>query len=264
MTLPAEPALELRNVSLSFKGVKALSDLSFRVERGEICALIGPNGAGKSSLLNILNGVYVPDSGVIAFEGERFERMQPLRAARLGIGRGFQNNALFSGMSVLDNVIAGLSRHSVVTLLEDALRLPRARAEESDFRARAREVLRTFELLPHADTVVGSLPYGVQKKVELARAVVGKPRLLLLDEPLAGMNAREKEEIAAVIGRLNRDLKLTTVLIEHDIGLVLRLAHHVVVLDYGRKLADGPPDTIRDNPDVIAAYVGKPHAEAAA
>lgn len=258
------PALEIRNVSLSFRGVKAISDLSFHVERREICALIGPNGAGKSSLLNILNGVYVPDNGEIVFEGEHFQRMEPLKAARRGIGRGFQNNALFSGMSVLDNVIAGLSRHSRVTLVEEAFRLPRARAQEDAFRKRAREVLRLFELDPHADTMVGTLPYGVQKKVELARAIVAEPSLLLLDEPLAGMNASEKEEIAEIIGRLNRDLKLTIVLIEHDIGIVLRLAHHVVVLDYGRKLADGIPDTIRENPDVIAAYLGSDHAALAA
>ncbi len=264
MSKDVPPALEIRSVSLSFKGVKAISDLTFQVERQEICALIGPNGAGKSSLLNILNGVYVPESGEIVFEGENFRRMHPLEAARRGIGRGFQNNALFSGMSVLDNVIAGLSRHSRATLIEEAFRLPRARGEERRFRERAHEVLRLFDLDRHASTIVGSLPYGVQKKVEIARAIAAKPRLLLLDEPLAGMNAAEKQEIAAVIARLNKELKLTIVLIEHDIGIVLKLAHHVVVLDYGRKLADGPPDTIRENPDVIAAYLGTEHAERAA
>lgn len=264
MTVSAGPALEVRNVSLSFKGVKAISDLSFQVERREICALIGPNGAGKSSLLNILNGVYTPDSGEIVFEGEHFRRMQPLEAARRGIGRGFQNNALFSGMSVLDNVIAGLSRHARVTLIEEALRLPRALRQERAFRERALDVLKLFDLEKHAEAIVGSLPYGVQKKVEIARAIVAKPRLLLLDEPLAGMNGAEKQEIAAVIARLNKELDLTVVLIEHDIGIVLKLAHHVVVLDYGRKLADGLPETIRDNPDVIAAYLGSERTEAAA
>lgn len=259
-----DTALEVKNISLSFKGVKAISDLSFKVERAEICALIGPNGAGKSSLLNILNGVYVPDSGEIIFEGQHFHRMQPLEAARRGIGRGFQNNALFSGMSVTDNVITGLSRRANVSLLEEALSLPRARAQEQRFRDRAYEVLGLFDLKRYADTVVGTLPYGVQKKVELARAIVAKPQLLLLDEPLAGMNADEKQEIAEIIANLNRDLKLTIVLIEHDIGIVLKLAHHVVVLDYGRKLADGAPETIRDNPDVIAAYLGHEHREIAA
>ncbi|MBN9220423.1 MAG: ABC transporter ATP-binding protein [Mesorhizobium sp.] len=264
MTTPTPPALEVKNVSLSFKGVKAIADLSFQVEAREICALIGPNGAGKSSLLNILNGVYVPDSGEIIFEGEHFRRMEPLEAARRGIGRGFQNNALFSGMSVVDNVITGLSRHSRLTLVEEMFRLPRARHEERRFRERAHEVLHLFGLDRHAATIVGTLPYGVQKKVELARAIVAEPRMVLLDEPLAGMNAAEKQEIAAVIARLNRELHLTIVLIEHDIGIVLELAHHVVVLDYGRKLADGPPETIRDNPDVIAAYLGTERAEIAA
>lgn len=259
-----DTALEVKNISLSFKGVKAISDLSFKVEREEICALIGPNGAGKSSLLNILNGVYVPDFGEIILEGQHFHRMQPLEAARRGIGRGFQNNALFSGMSVTDNVITGLSRRANVSLIEEALSLPRARAQEQSFRERAHEVLGLFDLKRYADTTVGTLPYGVQKKVELARAIVAKPQLLLLDEPLAGMNADEKQEIAEIIANLNRDLKLTIVLIEHDIGIVLKLAHHVVVLDYGRKLADGPPESIRDNPDVIAAYLGHDHREIAA
>ncbi|MCZ8544655.1 ABC transporter ATP-binding protein [Mesorhizobium qingshengii] len=264
MTTPSPPALEVRNISLAFKGVKAISDLSFEVAPREICALIGPNGAGKSSLLNILNGVYVPNSGEIIFEGEHFHRMQPLEAARRGIGRGFQNNALFSGMSVADNVIAGLSRHARATLLEEALLLPRARAETRRFRERAHEVLGLFNLEHHAETIVATLPYGVQKKVELARAIVAAPRLLLLDEPLAGMNAAEKQEIADIIATLNRELKLTIVLIEHDIGIVLKLAHHVVVLDYGRKLADGAPDGIRDNPEVIAAYLGGDKVEIAA
>jgi branched-chain amino acid transport system ATP-binding protein len=264
MTQAIEPALEVKKISLSFKGVKAISDLSFRVEKGEICALIGPNGAGKSSLLNILNGVYAPDSGEIALDGALMRNIHPLEAARRGIGRGFQNNALFSGMSVADNVIVGLSRHARVSLIEEALALPRARAQARTFRRKAQETLRLFDLERHADAIVGALPYGVQKKVELARAIVAGPTLLLLDEPLAGMNATEKQEIAEIIARLNRDLKLTIVLIEHDIGIVLKLAHHVVVLDYGRKLADGSPDAIRDNPDVIAAYIGAPHGEIAA
>ena len=256
-------ALEVRDISLSFKGVTAISGLSFRVGRGEICALIGPNGAGKSSLLNILNGVYVPDSGEIVFEGTRFDRMRPGDAARRGIARGFQNNALFPGMSVLDNVLTGLSRLSRVSLVEDALRLPRARIEAAAFRAEAESVLRLLDLERHAATRVGTLSYGIQKRVELARALVAGPRLLLLDEPLAGMNRTEKRELADLIARINRDLGVTVVLIEHDIGIVLRLADHVVVLDYGRKIADGPPDTIRDNPEVIAAYLGTGQGAAA-
>lgn len=259
----SDPALEIRNISLSFKGVRAISDLSFSVAQGEICALIGPNGAGKSSLLNIINGVYTPDSGEIVFEGRHFHRMRPGDAAHRGIARGFQNNALFRGMSVLDNVITGLSRHGRATVLEQALHLPRARSEARHFRQKALRILDLLDLGPHAETPVGNLSYGLQKRVEIGRALVGDPRLLLLDEPLAGMNRSEKQDIAALIARLNRELGLTTVLIEHDIGVVLQLAHHVVVLDYGRKLADGAPDTIRDNPDVIAAYLGTAEAEAA-
>lgn len=259
----SDNALEVRNISLSFRGVKAISDLSFEVARGGICALIGPNGAGKSSLLNILNGVYRPDSGEIVFEGESFHRMRPGDAARRGIARSFQNNALFARMTVADNVITGLSRLSRVTPLEEALRLPRARSEARRFRARAEEVLALLGLEHHADTVVGKLSYGTQKRVELARALVAEPRLLLLDEPLAGMNRTEKEEMAGIIAGLNRDLGLTIVLIEHDLGIVLRLARHVVALDYGRKIADGAPETIRENPDVIAAYIGVEHGAAA-
>lgn len=264
MSIEDIPAIAVSDVSLSFKGVKAISKLSFSVKRGEICALIGPNGAGKSSVLNILNGVYQPDEGEVAFDGERFHRVSPLDVARRGVGRGFQNNALFSGMSVLDNVIVGLSRLSQVTLLEDALRLPRARAQEAAFRAKALNVLALFDLQRHADAIVGGLPYGIQKKVEIARAIAADPKVLLLDEPLAGMNANEKQEIADVIARLNKELALTIVIIEHDIGIVLKLAQHVIVLDYGRKLADGGPDTIRNNPEVIAAYLGGALQEVAA
>jgi branched-chain amino acid transport system ATP-binding protein len=264
MTLSTEPVLQVKGISLSFRGVSAISQLSFDVARAEVCALIGPNGAGKSSLLNILNGVYAPDAGEIIFEGRRFHNIHPLGAARRGIGRGFQNNALFPGMSVIDNVIAGLSRHSHVTLVEEALALPRARAQARHFRERALDVLGLFHLQHQADTLVGTLPYGTQKKVEIARAVVSQPRLLLLDEPLAGMNTAEKSEVAAIIADLNRRLELTIVIIEHDIAAVLKIAHHVVVLDYGRKVAEGTPAEVRNNADVIAAYMGPFYREIAA
>lgn len=254
-----EPILEVSNISLSFKGVKAISDLSFAVSRGEICALIGPNGAGKSSLLNILNGVYRPDAGEVVFEGEHFRRVHPLEAAERGIGRTFQNNALFKKMSVIDNLLTGLSRFTRVSFLEQALGLPRARREATAFREHAENILDFLTLQPHRDIAVGQLSYGLQKRVELGRALIASPRLLLLDEPMAGMNADEKQEMSRFIADVNRELGTTVVLIEHDIGVVMELCSHVVVLDYGRKVGDGTPAEVRSNPEVIAAYLGTVH-----
>jgi branched-chain amino acid transport system ATP-binding protein len=251
--------LEVRDVSLSFRGVRALSELSFSVERGEICALIGPNGAGKSSLLNIVNGVYRASAGHLWFDGEAFDRPTPRAAAQRGIGRTFQNNALFHRMSVLDNVLTGLTRLGRSTFLEIAFRVGRHGAERRKFRRRAEEIIDFLEISRHRDAIVGGLPYGLQKRVELARALVASPKLLLLDEPMAGMNADEKVELSRFIADVNRSLGTTIVLIEHDIGVVMGLSHHVVVLDYGRKVGDGTPDEVRKNPDVIAAYLGVKH-----
>jgi branched-chain amino acid transport system ATP-binding protein len=255
----AAPILDVRGVSLSFKGVKAISDLSFSVVRGEICALIGPNGAGKSSLLNVLNGVYVPDSGEIVFNGEHFRQIEPLAAARRGIARTFQNNALFKKMSVLDNVLTGLARHTRTGFLAQALRLPGAQREEAELRERAEAILEFLELQPYRDLTVGNLAYGIQKRVELGRALVSAPTLLLLDEPLAGMNAQEKAEMSEFVFGINRHLGITVVLIEHDVGIVMNLSGHVVVLDYGRKIGDGTPAEVASNADVISAYLGTVH-----
>jgi branched-chain amino acid transport system ATP-binding protein len=254
-----EPLLDVRRVSLSFRGVKALSELSFAVARGEICALIGPNGAGKSSLLNIINGVYRASSGQIIFDGQPFERPTPMAAAQRGIGRTFQNNALFHRMSVIDNVLTGLTRLGRSNFLEIAFRVGRHAAERRSFRRRADEIIDFLEITRYRDAVVGGLPYGLQKRVEFARALVASPKLLLLDEPMAGMNADEKVELGRFISEVNRSLTTTIVLIEHDIGMVMGLSHHVVVLDYGKKVGDGSPEEVRRNPDVIAAYLGVKH-----
>lgn len=256
---PTAPLLELSGITLSFQAVKAISDIGFAVQPGEICALIGPNGAGKSSLLNVINGVYQPQQGSIRFDGVVRQRMNPHDAARRGIARTFQNIALFKGMSVLDNILTGRRLHRRSTWLEQALRLPRARHDDDVQREQAERVLAFLRIQPWRHTPVGTLPYGLQKRVELGRALAAQPRLLLLDEPMAGMNAQEKQEMSLFIRDINRELGTTVVLIEHDIGVVLGLSHHVVVLDYGRKIGDGSPEAVRNDPQVLRAYLGTRH-----
>nr|MBO2509045.1 ABC transporter ATP-binding protein [Gammaproteobacteria bacterium] len=257
--MSAAALLELQDISLSFKGVRAISDISFAVSEGEICALIGPNGAGKSSLLNVINGVYQPQQGLIRFAGRERRAMRPHDAALGGIARTFQNIALFKGMSVLDNVLTGRNLKRRAGWLEQALRLGRAPGEDDRQREAAEQVLAFLRIQPWRDAIVGRLPYGLQKRVELARALAAEPRLLLLDEPMAGMNAEEKAQMSRFILDINREFGTTVVLIEHDIGVVMSLSDHVVVLDYGRKVGDGPPDEVRRNPEVIAAYLGTRH-----
>lgn len=259
MTQAAQPLLVLDGISLSFKGVKAITDISFEVAAGEICALIGPNGAGKSSLLNVINGVYRPQQGSIRFDGLTYRRMDPYRVAHRGIARTFQNLALFRRMSVFDNVLTGRSLHRRSTWLEQTLHVGRARGDEIAQRAYAGHVLEALGLQAHRDTVVGTLPYGLQKRVELARALAAEPRLLLLDEPMAGMNSEEKHAMAGYVLDANEHFGVTIVLIEHDVGVVMGLSDHVVVLDYGKKIADGRPDAVRTHPDVLAAYLGTRH-----
>jgi branched-chain amino acid transport system ATP-binding protein len=255
----ASALLALEGISLSFKGIRAISDIGFEVARGEICALIGPNGAGKSSLLNVVSGVYRPEAGRIVFDGHELRHVEPAWAARQGIARTFQNIALFKGMSVQDNLLTGKTLTTRATFLEQALSLPRARSDERRQLREIAEVLALLGLEQLRDSPVGKLPYGLQKRVELGRALAASPRLLLLDEPFAGMSASEKQEMAELVLSVNTRLDTTILLIEHDMGLVMDLSDHVVVLDYGRKIADGAPDVVCRDSAVIDAYLGVDH-----
>jgi branched-chain amino acid transport system ATP-binding protein len=253
------PILEIASVSLRFGGVKALTDISFNVLEHEVRAIIGPNGAGKSSMLNVINGVYRPQEGTVTFRGERLADITPNRAARMGISRTFQNIALFKGMSVLDNIMAGRNLREQASFLEVALQLPRARREETESRAAAEEIIEFLEIEHIRKTPVGRLPYGLQKRVELGRAIATEPKILLLDEPMAGMNIEEKQDMCRFILDVNDHYGTTVVLIEHDMGVVMDISDRVVVLDYGKKIGDGTPDEVRANQDVIDAYLGVAH-----
>nr|WP_313657000.1 ABC transporter ATP-binding protein [Achromobacter ruhlandii] len=248
--------LDMQNISLSFGGVKALTDISFNVREHEIRAIIGPNGAGKSSMLNVINGVYTPQQGGIAFRGERFSRMNPRRAAEMGIARTFQNLALFKGMSVLDNIMTGRNLRMKCGLLAQAFRLGAAEREEIEHRQFVENIIDFLEIQAYRKTPVGRLPYGLQKRVDLGRALAMEPRLLLLDEPMAGMNIEEKQDMSRFILDVNDEFGTTIVLIEHDMGVVMDISDRVVVLDYGKKIGDGKPDEVRANEDVIRAYLG--------
>ena len=251
--------LEVKDITLSFGGVKALTDISFDIKEGEIRAIIGPNGAGKSSMLNVISGFYHPQQGEVWFNGKKRGPMKPYQVARQGIARTFQNIALFKGMSTLDNLMTGRMTQMKTNLFWQAIWKGPAEKEELAHRERVEHIIDFLGIQAIRKTPVGRLPYGMQKRVELGRALAAEARLLLLDEPMAGMNLEEKEDMCRFVLDVNDEFGTTIALIEHDMGVVMDLSDRVVVLDYGQKLADGTPDEVRSNQAVIDAYLGVSH-----
>ncbi len=252
----ADSLLAVESVSLGFGGLTVLNNVSLAVRPGERAAVIGPNGAGKTSLLNCINGFYHPDSGRIRYRGRDVTRAAPYEIARLGMGRTFQNIELFTGATVLDNLLLARHRHIRYGLLAAALYYGRAQAEETTHRMRVEEVIDFLELEPIRHAIVGGLPYGRRKRVELGRALATDPELLLLDEPMAGMTIEEKQDMVRFIVDANEALGITVVLIEHDMGVVMDVAQQVFVLDFGALIGAGTPEEIRANPHVVRAYLG--------
>ncbi len=254
-----EVILDVKNISLAFGGVKALSDISFDVREHEVRAIIGPNGAGKTSMLNCINGVYTPQHGTISFKGQTFDHMDSHQVAQMGIARTFQNLALFKGMNVIDNLMSGRNLRMKSNIFLQALHIGPAAREEMEHREFVEHIIDFLEIQAYRKTPVGQLPYGLQKRVDLGRALSMEPQVLLLDEPMAGMNLEEKQDMCRFVLDINDEFGTTVVLIEHDMSVVMDISDRVVVLDYGKKIGDGTPDEVRNNEDVISAYLGLAH-----
>ena len=251
--------MEMKNITLRFGGVTAIKDITFDIREGEIRAIIGPNGAGKSSMLNVVSGFYVPQEGEVFFRGEKRPSLKPFEVARQGIARTFQNIALFEGMSVLDNVMTGRLTQMKAGIVSQSIWRGKAEKEEVENREICERVIDFLEIQSIRKTPVSRLPYGLKKRVELARALASEPKLLLLDEPMAGMNVEEKEDMSRFILDVNDEFGTTIALIEHDMGVVMDLSDRVVVMDYGKKIGDGTPSEVRNNQAVIDAYLGVSH-----
>ena len=249
--------LKIQEISLVFGGIRALDDISFEVQKGEILAIIGPNGAGKTSLLNCINNFYHPEQGDIFFNGHNLTKLPPYKIAKLGIARTFQNTALYTGLSTLDNLMAARHIHMRSGMLNSVLYWGLAQKEDLEHRQQVEEIIDFLEIEHIRKSVVGALPHGLRKRVELGRALALEPQLLLLDEPMTGMNLEEKEDIARFVLDINERQGITILLIEHDMGVVMDIADRIVVLDFGMKIAEGIPEEIRQDEAVINAYLGK-------